>query len=959
MQMVDFLIKRPVAVIMVFVALVLLGVISINQIPVSPMPDIDIPEVTIHINKPNTSSKELESTVVSNLRTQLLQVPYLSDIHSNTRDDNSTLRLRFDYGTNLDYAFIEVNEKIDLSMNSFPVGMERPRVVKTSVNDIPVFYLNLSFKTGTVSEDSPSYTELSDFTRQIIKRRLEQLPEIAYVDITGLSHSEIYISPDPAIMAAINLTDESLKKIIEGNNFNYRQLSAMDGALLYDIRLTSGSLVTLNDIKNINFKHNERIFKLKDVADIGFRTSPVKGCFISNSQPAINLAIIKKPDAQMGNLRSNLGALLVDFARDYPDIHFRQTQDQTELLDISISSLKQDLLVGSFLAFALMFFFLKNLRAPLLIGITIPVCLILCMLLFQIFHLSINIISLSGLVLGIGLMIDNSIIVIDNITQFREKNMNLSDACAQGTGEVIRPLLSSALTTCSVFVPLIFLSGISGELFYDQAMAIAIGLMVSLIVSITLLPTLYHLFHQGKVSQIEIDFFKKYEITLFEQIYEKGFHWVFRNKIFSLSIVSILIISNIFLFANLKKEKLPAFKQNELRTDIDWNRNISIEENKERVLLLLKSFNGEVIESNVMIGEQQYMLNKESELSSSQAQLYLKLKDTVSITGLKRKINHYFRNKYPEASVSLAPPSNIFEKVLGDDQPDLVIRLTSLTNEDVPEKRKTDQLMQAINQQFPESDITPVAIQRTLALNADPEKLLLYGLSLEEVYKRLKSGLNSNEISILRNGEQQIPIVVANNVRFLDDALNGLTVINDKGLPIPLSGLLNVTSETTYKAIEGGKHGNFISLRMDAEKPEEVINYVNGQLESQENIDVSFSGSFFYNEELIKEMTIVLIVAVFLLYFILSAQFESLIQPLIVLLELPISMSGALIMLYIFDSSINLISLIGLIVMCGIIINDSILKIDTVNQLRRNRGYNLMDAIHIGGKKRPMTSPVP
>ena len=162
----------------------------------------------------------------------------------------------------------------------------------------------------------------------------------------------------------------------------------------------------------------------------------------------------------------------------------------------------------------------------------------------------------------------------------------------------------------------------------------------------------------------ELDcFFKKYEITLFEQIYEKGFHWVFRNKIFSLSIVSILIISNIFLFANLKKEKLPAFKQNELRTDIDWNRNISIEENKERVLLLLKSFNGEVIESNVMIGEQQYMLNKESELSSSQAQLYLKLKDTVSITGLKRKINHYFRNKYPEASVSLAPPSNIFEKV--------------------------------------------------------------------------------------------------------------------------------------------------------------------------------------------------------------------------------------------------------------------------------------------------------
>ena len=951
--MVKFLIHKPVAVIMVFVALILLGIVAAERIPISPLPDIDIPEITVHVSKKNTSAKELESTIIRSLRTQLLQVPNLDDIHSETRDGYSIFRLRFNYGTDINYAFIEVNEKIDLSMNNFPRDMERPRVIKASATDIPVFYINLSLKdTASSTNASSRFIELSDFAGQVIKRRLEQLPEIAFVDITGVSYPEVYITPDPGAMSSLNLKEDDFKRIIESNNLIYGNVSAMDGVLQYNIRFASANPISLEDIRNISFKHYDRIFKLSDIATIGMRQQDPRGSFIAHNQPAINLAIIKQPDTKMDDLRSRIEGLVTGFERDYPEIRFEQTQDQTELLEYSISSLKQDLFIGSFLAFILMFFFLKNLRAPLLIGITIPVCLILSILLFNLIHLSINIISLSGLVLGVGLMIDNSIIVIDNITQYRERKAELSEACVKGTTEIIRPLLSSVMTTCSVFLPLIFLSGISGALFYDQAMAITIGLSVSLIVSVTLLPTLYRLFHKGKVRSMEHDFFEKYGITFFERMYESGFHWVFRNKLASLFIVTALIISNIFLFAQLKKEKLPAFKQTELVTQIDWNRNITIGENKDRVGALIKSLGKDIVQSNGMIGEQQYLLSKEKELSSSEAQLYLKTKDSQSLADIKNKIRNYLQMNYPEATLKLSPPKNIFEKVFGDDEPDLVVQLTQTGDETLPPKEKANQVSQLINQTFPGSDITPVAMQNTLALSADPEKLLLYDLSMDAVYNRLRSGLNSSEVSSLRNGQMQIPIVVSDQVNDLNQVLNHVTVKNNKGIAIPVSGFLKISKEETYKTIEGGKNGNYIPLAMETSQPEQVIRYVNQQVKGKDNLDVTFRGSYFSNKDLIKEMAIVLVVAVLLLYFILAAQFESLIQPLIVLFELPISMSGALIMLYIFNSSINLISLIGLVVMCGIIINDSILKIDTVNQLRRNYGYGLMDAIHTAGVRR-------
>lgn len=951
--MVKFLIHKPISVIMVFVALLILGVLALEMVPVSPLPNIDIPEITIHISKSNTSARELESTVVNKLRTQILQIHNIDNIHSETRDSYAILHVRFNYGTDINYAFIETNEKVDLSMNAFPKDMERPRVIKASVTDFPVFYINVSLKKSQQASDfSARFLDLSGFVEQVIKRRFEQLPEIAFVDITGMSYPEIAIIPRRELMNSMSLKDEDFKRILSANQFLYGNVSAMDGVLQYNIRFTSHNPTTIEEIRNISFKYHERILKLRDIADIRMTQKVSKGAYIASNINAINMAVIKQPNAKLESLRKQMDQLLVDLRHKYPNINFEQTQDQTELLDYSISSLKQDLFIGAGLAFLMMFLFLKNYRAPFLIAITVPVCLILSILVFNLFHLTINIISLSGLVLGVGLMIDNSIIVIDNINQYREAGMDLSEACVKGTTEIIRPLLTSSMTTCSVFIPLIFLSGISGALFYDQAMAITIGLSTSFVISTTLLPTLYRLFHKGMVQDKKNQFFEKYEITLFERIYEYGFHWVFHHKILSLFIVAFLVASNIVIFKHLKKERLPQFEQIELVTAIDWNRNITINENRNRTIALIKNIEANLDQSNALIGEQQYLLRKEKELSSSEVEIYIKAKNSRLLINSMNKIKNYLQQHYPEASFKLNPPKNIFEKVFADDEPPLSIQLMQVDNDRLPSKNRADQTIILINTMFPSAEISPLALQHTLLLSAEQDKLLLYDLTMDAIYTQLKSQLNTNEINSIQNGQQQIPIALSYKLNDLNVLLKNITVVNTKGIRIPCSSFLKLTREENLKSIEGGKSGNYIPLSVNTDEPQKVIDFINLKVKNEHNSDVSFSGNYISNKGLLKEMLIVLSVAICLLYFILAAQFESLVQPLIVLAELPISLSGALIMLYLFNSSINLISLIGMVVMCGIIINDSILKIDTVNNLRRNENYALIDALHTGGRRR-------
>ncbi len=336
-----------------------------------------------------------------------------------------------------------------------------------------------------------SFAQLGDFARNIVSKRIEQLPQTAMVDISGLVSSELLCIPDEKKMKTMGVSTDVLEKAISDNNITLGVLSIADGLYRYNIHFDS-QLMTREDIETIYINHNGRIFQFKDLCEVIEKPAKRKGLVRNGRNNAVTMAIIKQNDAQMEELQYSIANLIKDLEKEYPNVRFQLTRDQTQLLSYSIENLKGNLLLGALLASLVLFLFMRNIRLPFLIIITIPLSLVLTLLCFHLLGITLNIISLSGLILGLGMMVDNSIIVIDNITQKWKKGIDLKEAIVQAVGEVFSPMLSSVLTTCSVFIPLVFLSGISGALFYDQAMAVTIALFASLLVAVLVILCIFN-----------------------------------------------------------------------------------------------------------------------------------------------------------------------------------------------------------------------------------------------------------------------------------------------------------------------------------------------------------------------------------------------------------------------------------------------------------------------------------
>ena len=949
--MIKFLIHRPIAVIMTFIAILVLGLVASGLLPVSLMPDIDIPEITVQVNRPGASAREIDEGIVSPLRYQLMQVPHLDKLSTESRNGHAILKLRFNYGTDINYAFIDVNEKVDAAMGSLPDDMDRPAIVKASASDLPVFYVNV----WQENIDEVRFMELSELTRSVLIKRMEQLPEVAMVDVTGHAEPELFIHPDENKLTALGITHNDIAAAIKENNLTMGSLQVVDGQYIFNIRF-SNKLRTIDDVKNIRINTGKRLFKLSELAHIEIRPRNKTGAFLSNNQRAISLAVIKQSDARMADLKEKINNLISLFENDYPGIHFDVVRDQTKLLDYSISNLQQNLLFGGTLAFLILFFFLKDARSPWLIGISVPVSLVVAFLFFHLADLSINIISLSGLILGVGMMIDNAIIVIDNITQYIQRGEKLAAACIKGTNEVIRPLISSVLTTCAVFVPLIFLSGISGTLFYDQAVAVAIGLVASLIVSITLIPVLYHLFRYRSAQKGDLDkgrmtrLLQKLDVFKSETLYEKSFNRIFRHRRIVFSLFLFLILPALFLFLMLPKERFPRFRQTETLMHIDWNERINLEENLRRTATITSRADSLSHFSNTFAGSQQFKLHKEKEQSISESLIYFKCNNSVK--KLENELNAFLKEQYPGTIVTWKSPGNIFDKIFEEEQPLLVAHISNNSSRGFPDIDETQKIISQIENDLPGTKISRPAGEQFMAIRAIPERLALYKIEYTTLFQTLKAALNTWQTSVLHTGSQYVPMVIGSVPSSVDKILNELKISNRSGTKIPVKDLISIQTEYDYKVLSGSSGGSFVPLEISTTGDVGMtMEKITSTLKNKYNAMVQFSGNWFSSRELINELIIVLLISLTLLYFILAAQFESVVQPLILLLEVPIDIAGALFLLWIFGGTLNLMAMIGIVVMSGIIINDSILKIDTINHLRKE-GMPLLEAIREGGHRR-------
>ena len=949
---------------MAFTACFIIGLVTYSTLPISLLPNIAIPEITVQVSAANTSARELENTIVKPLRSQLIQVSTLKDIHSESRDGAGIIRLSFEFGTNTDLAFIEVNEKIDAAMNYLPKETERPKVIKASATDIPVFYLNLTLKNdsiySTTTTGQQSFLDLCEFAESVIKRRIEQLEEVAMVDVTGLVERQVQIVPDEDKLAMMGLAIGDIESALSSNNVEPGSMTVRDGYYEYNIKFST-LLRTAEDVENIYLRKGDRIVQLKDFCKVNIVPVKEKGVSLSNGKRAVTLAVIKQADENMDKMKNSLVGTMEYFQRVYPDIDFSISRNQTELLDFTISNLRQNLSLGFLFICLVAVLFLGDVKSPLVIGLSMVVSIVISFVFFYLCNMSLNIISLAGLILALGMMIDSSIIVTENISQYRERGYSLRRACITGTSEVVTPMLSSSLTTIAVFAPLIFMSGIAGAIFYDQAFSVTVGLMVSYFTGIMLLPVLYLLvyrtgIHTRKWKWLSFKFNNPIKDHTLDRFYDAGVDWVFRHKTFSVLFCVISIPLCVFFFFFIDKERMPDIEENELIVRIEWNENIHVDENRKRVDELFKELDGRSLEQTASVGRQDFILNRERELSSSEAELYFRTETSGGIAPLEQEIYRRLKERYPLSVISFSPPETVFEKLFVTGEPDIVAEFYARNRAQAP---VAETIRKVEHELAVETGINPtgIAFENQLNLSISKEKLLLYRVSYNELYRVLKTAFRENSVTMLHSYQQYLPINIAGNEktvnRVLQETLIQTQPDNHGNIEyIPLRELVKVTPAEDLKSITAGRNGEFVPFDFygvrDADRLIKDVKQVAGNTGEW---DVGFSGSFFSNREMLDELVVILLISLLLMYFILSAQFESFLQPLLVLAEIPIDVAFALLLLWICGHTLNLMSAIGLIVTCGIVINDSILKLDAINELRK-AGVPLLEAIHEAGRRR-------
>lgn len=962
--MVSFLLKRPIAVIMAFLACVIVGLVTYFTLPVSLLPAIAIPHITVQISGDNTGARELENNITAPVRRQLLQVGGLHEIKSETRDGMAVIHLEFDYGVNTDLAFIEVNEKIDAAMNSLPKEAKRPKAIKASATDIPVLYLNMTLRDNKpyTEPDEAQFLQMCDLADNVVRRRIEQLPEIAMADVTGIPGQYLRIVPDESKMKVAGVTIEDIEGALAANNVEPGSMTVRDGYYEYNVHI-SNQLRTAEDVENIYLRKGDKLIQLQEFCDVAIVAENEDGYSYSDGKRAVTLAIIKQSEENMDRMKASLQETADYFSRIYPEIEFTQSRNQTELLDYTISNLVQNLILGFILVFIVTALFMGDMRASIIIGSSIIVAIIITFLLFYLFHVSLNIISLSGLILAVGMMIDNSVIVTENITQYRHRGLSLRRSCDIGTSEMITPMLSSSLTTIAVFLPLIFMSGIAGAIFTDQAFSITAGLGVSYIVGIMLLPVIYMLVYRVRkrkkktYNKVPEDEKLAGRINSWlDSTYTRIIDSVFAHKVLWLIVTALIIPLCVVMFYVLPVERMPQIDQNEMIVRVEWNENINVDENASRVNAILSNLDSTVVQNSAYIGVQDYLLDAGSELSPSEAEIYIKAKDPSKIEPLQNKITQHLAEKYPKAIATFAPPENIFEKIFASDEAPLEARIYS------SEKGRTGDTGSLLSLEGEIENATGIASQGIplrdrINIVIDREKLLVYRVDYSTVSRALRTAFKSNNVSTLRSYQQYLPIGISGNTRPIEDILTNTLVAtkpDQKGAvsEIPLSYLVSIVRDQDLKNISAGKNGEYVPLDYYAiDAPDATIEQIKTTVDATPGWEVEFTGSIFSNAKMMQEMVVILLISILLMYFILCAQFESFVQPLIVLIEIPLDTAFALITLWIFGHTLNLMSAIGIIVTCGIVVNDSILKLDAINELRK-QGMPLLEAIHTAGVRR-------
>jgi len=953
-KLAQFSVRYPTTIIMVILAICLLGYIAFKRLGMDLLPRLNNPRLYVSLEAEERPPEEMEEQFVSPLEAMAARGSKVTGVSSISRVGRALITVEYEWNADMDEAYLELQKAV----TDFNQGkdLEEISVSQLDPNAQPIVTAVLWH------EDLDDLDRLRQTAENNIRNDLVRLPGVAAVELVGERKREIEIRTDSYTLEAYGLTLDQVASDIQSSNQSISGGSIIEMGLRYTIRGV-GELESLEDLRNliIAYKSDETgettdrtPITLRDVAEVGYMLSEPENIVHYNGRRCIALEIFKEARFNTTQASEYIRSQLESLQRSLPGYELHIIQDQASFIKSAVREVEQTGLIGIFLAVLILFIFLRRIGVTAVISIAIPISIIATFNLMYFNKLTLNIMTLGGLALGAGMLVDNAIVVVENIFRHLEEGLGLKEAAVRGTGEVGGAITSSTLTTIIVFLPIVYLHGIAGELFKEQAWTVAFALLSSLFVALSVIPMLSSRIlkaPKGKQTRSSLQF----------PFYARFLSDVLKKRWLVVILAFLLVVSAAFLASRMGSEFLPQTDRNELEISLLLPEGSNLERTESAVRSLeslLEENHGESIqfifsrigpvgtaltESEVLAGENSAMLligvkPDSMDLDSLQEWLKNQLSD---IPGLRAQIMRAQTTLQVTLGTVEAP---LVVEVRGKDM-DILKSLSDQVTVILEQQKGLTAVETSFQEGRPEVE---VVIDRSSATS--------YGLTPYSIGAQLSGLLSGQELGEYEDEGEYINIMLRSPEPTLKE-LEGLLLDSAGGQKLRLDDVAVLRRSVSPREILRNNQVRTAEVTGQL-SGEEAFNKIVARVEKAlagvslpQDYSFAVTGEEKLRRESFSHLWFALLLAVILVYMVMASQFESLRHPFVILLTIPLAMVGAVGLLVILGLPLNIMSFIGMIMLAGIAVNDSIILVDLINQQRRG-GMDMEGAIIKAGQLR-------
>jgi HAE1 family hydrophobic/amphiphilic exporter-1 len=955
MNLSHFSVRRPVLTIMVSLIVIIVGAVSFSRLSIDLMPDITYPTLSISTEYENASPEEVEELITRPIEEAMSAVPGVEEVTSVSAEGRSSVRVTFTWGTDLDAAANDIRDRLDRVIPNLPEDADRPGLRKFDLAAFPVLIL------GVFGNADP--IQLRKIIDDQVKNRIERIPGVASLDIRGGLDREIHVNLNAEKIKALELPIDQLLKRIKEENINLPAGSMEKGMLDVTIR-TPGIYTSLDELRNTVVAVRDGVaIQLKEIATVEDAWEKITRIVRVNGKPGIRLSVSKQSGKNTVEVAAGVLKEIEQINRDLPHIRIISIIDTSDYIKRSITNVGASVLYGGALAIFVLLLFLRNIPSTAIIATTIPVSVVATFALMYFSGFTLNLMTLGGLALGIGMLVDNAIVVLENIYRLRESGQSPESAAVNGSEEVTAAVIASTLTTLAVFLPLIFVRRMSGIMFKQLSYVVSFSLACSLAAALTLVPMLASrvrggngVGQGGKIFQITGMFFNRVETA-----YKDFLGFALDHRVLMLGSVLLLFCGCLFLIPLTGAELMPATDESEVRVYAEMamgTRIDLVDKSFQKIEPMVQEAVPEIANTVSFIGGSSWRArgSNAGEMRIALVPVKQRKRSSEDIAKALRKKLEFI----PGVKVRTRAGQGLFILRIGtggDEQVQVEVRGHDLETADVLARRVEEVVSNT-------PGVTDTKISRE---TGTPEELIIVDrqkaadmkVTVSGIANMLQTVLSGTSAGNYREGgnEYRIRVKLENaEKKDLRDILD-LPVTNADGDRVVLRNVVTVRPRKGPVLIERKDQERvvYVTANLSGRDMGSVLADIREGLQSvpvPRDFSIRFGGDYEEQQKSFRELMMSFALALVLVYMVMASLYESLRYPFVVMFSVPLAAIGVTLMLFLTDTTFNVQSYIGCIMLGGIVVNNAILLVDHINLLRERDNMPLREAIEEAGKRR-------